>query len=257
MPACPAFAEAASRRQAKRYFGVQAWVNPAEGGTPDERFGLAKRSEESATGRRIMEREIGEKTIEVCRSLIRMLNLTFLGFRKSTEKSIKEAEEVRTEVQRSSSELTRFLVGRSLSSDGGKEWVKPYLSIVSSFDRVGYNLDGILDRLKKMVHDQVLFTDRAIQEMNDVFQETIDLLENLPDLILTRNKLLAQQIGAKGKAIFEMTDNYAEEHEQRFIQGVCVPKSSPLYLDILVSLEGIVARTVEISGRLMTLSSES
>ncbi len=26
MPACPAFVEAASRRQAKRHFGVQAWA---------------------------------------------------------------------------------------------------------------------------------------------------------------------------------------------------------------------------------------
>jgi Na+/phosphate symporter len=209
------------------------------------------------TGRTTMDREINEKMIRVCESLNRMLNLTFQGFRKSTEMSVKEAEEVRKEVQRFSSELTQFLVGRSLSRNGGKEWVKPYLSIVSGFDRMGYNLDGILDRLKKKVHEQVLFTDRAIHEVSDVFQETIHLLENLPDLVLTQNKLLAQQIELKGKVIFEMTDNYSQEHEQRLIEGVCVPKSSPLYLDILFSLKGIVAQTIEISEKMMTLSAKA
>jgi Na+/phosphate symporter len=204
-----------------------------------------------------MEKEMGEKTMEVCRGLIRMLELTFLAFRKSNEKSIKEAEEERKNILRSSTELTRFLIEECSSGDAGKEWVKPYLSIASSFDRVGYNIDGILDRLKKMIHNQVLFTDRAIKEMNDVFQETIDLLENLPDLILTGNRLLAQQMGAKGKEVFKMAEGYAEEHEQRLIQGVCMPKSSAIYLDILVSLEGIVAHTVEISGKIIPLSSRA
>ncbi len=84
-----------------------------------------------------MEKEMGEKTMEVCRGLIRMLELTFLAFRKSNEKSIKEAEEERKNILRSSTELTRFLIEACSSGDAGKEWVKPYLSIASSFDRVG------------------------------------------------------------------------------------------------------------------------
>jgi Na+/phosphate symporter len=204
-----------------------------------------------------MEKEMSEKMMGVCRDLIRALELTFLAFRRSNEKSIKEAEEARKRIQRSSTELTRFLIEKGSSGDTGKEWVKPYLSLASSFDRMGYNLDGILDRLGKMIPHQILFTERAIKEMNDVFQETIDLLGNLPDLILTRNKLLAQQMGAKGKEIFKKAEGYAEEHEQRLIQGVCMPKSAPLYLDILVSLEGIIAQAIEISGKIVPLSARA
>ncbi|HSB05846.1 MAG TPA: hypothetical protein VLK23_11695 [Thermodesulfobacteriota bacterium] len=204
-----------------------------------------------------MDREISGKMIEVCRSLSEMLEMTFQAFRKSTEKSIKEAEEIRQEAQRSSSELTRFLVAKSSAAAVGKEWVKPYISIVSSFDRMGYNIDGILDRLKKRVQEQMLFTDRAVKEINDVFQEAMNLLENLPDLILTQNKLLAQQMGEKGKLILKIADQYSEEHEQRLIEGVCVPKSSPLYLDILFSLKGIIVHILEISGKVVTLSARA
>ncbi len=203
-----------------------------------------------------MDPEMGGRMMRVCENLSKMLELTFQGFQKYQEKSIKEAEEVRKEVRKHTSELTRFLVEKSLSKDGGREWVKPYIAIVSSFDRMVYNLDGILDRLKKMVNDQVLFTDRAIREIDDVFQETIHLIENLPDLILTQNRLLAQQMEEKGRLIFRMADHYAEEHEQRLIEGVCVPHSSPLYLDILFSLKGIVAQTVEISEKMVTLSAK-
>jgi len=200
-----------------------------------------------------MEGDIGQRMIKISESLNNMLEMTLQGFRKSQEKGIKEAEAIREEVKRHSSDLTRFLVERSLSRDRGKEWVKPYLAIVSSFDRMGYNLDGVLDRLKKRGHEQVLFTDRAIKEISDVFQETIDLLKNLPDLIITQNKLLAQQLKEKGKTIFGMADHYSEEHEQRLIEGVCVPQSSPLYLDILFSLKGIVAHLLDISEKIVML----
>ena len=201
-----------------------------------------------------MEREMNEKTIEVCQSLIRTLESTYLAFRKSDEKSIKEAEEARKRFQRSSTDLTRSLIETGSSGDAARERVKPYLSLASSFDRMGYNIDGILDRLRKMTRNQIPFTDRAIKEMNELFQETIDLLGNLPDLILTRNRLLAQQLGAKGKEIFKKAEGYAEEHQERLIQGLCMPKSAPIYLDILVSLEGILAQAVEVSGKIIPLS---
>jgi len=204
-----------------------------------------------------MDREMSERMIKVCRGLIKMLELTFQGFRKPAEKSIREAEEVRKEVQDASSDLTLFLVTQSSSPDKGKEWVKPYLTIISSFDRMGYNIDGILDRLKKMVQDRIFFTDRAIKEVNDMFQETTDLLGNLPDLILTRNRLLAQEMGVKGKKARKMADGYSDEHEQRLIEGVCVPKASPLYLDILVSLKGIVVHTLEIGDKIIHLSAKT
>jgi Na+/phosphate symporter len=204
-----------------------------------------------------MDTEINGKMIELCRSLSERLEMTFQAFRKSTETSIKEAEEIRKEVQRYSSELTRFLVAKSSAAGTGREWVKPHISIVSSFDRMGYNIDGILDRLKKKVQEQMLFTDRAVKEINDVFQEAMSLLENLPDLILTQNRLLAQQMGEKGKMILKIADQYSEEHEQRLIEGVCVPKSSPLYLDILFSLKGIIVHILEISGKVVTLSARA
>jgi len=204
-----------------------------------------------------MEREVREKIIRVCQSLIKMLELAFQGFRRGTEESIREAEEVQNEVRQYSSELTGFLISRSSSSEKGREWAKPFLSMASSFDRMTFNIEGILDRLKIKSQNNIVFSDRGVKEINDVFQEAMKLLENLPDLISTQNKLLAQRIGDEGRSVFKIANGYSVEHEERLIQGICMPKSSPIYLGILEGLKGVIGHTLEVSGKIVSLISKS
>jgi Na+/phosphate symporter len=185
-----------------------------------------------------------------------MLELIFDGFRKPTEKSFQEANEVKDKIRHYSSELTGFVISKTPSNEKGREWAKPYLSIASSFDRITYNIEGILDRLRVKAQNHILFSDRAVKEVNDVFQEAMRLLENLPDLILTQNKLLAQRIGEEGRSMFKIANGYSEEHEERLIQGICVPKSSPVYLGIIESLKGVIGHVLEVSERIVSISSK-
>jgi Na+/phosphate symporter len=204
-----------------------------------------------------MDKEVGEKMIQVCQSLIKMLEMSFQGFRKLSEESFSKVEETRKEVQHHSTELAKFIISKSASSQKGKEWAKPYLSMASSFDRMTHNIEGIVDRLKAMVRDHILFSDRALREVNEIFQEAMDLLESLPDLILTQNKPMAQHIGEQVRSVFRIANGFSEEHEERLVQGICMPKSSPMYLGVLESLKGVIAHTLEVSGKIVSLSSKS
>jgi Na+/phosphate symporter len=207
--------------------------------------------------RRKMDKEVGTKVIQVCQSLIKMLESSFQGFRKLSEESFSRVEEARKEVQHHSTELAKFIISESTSSEKGKEWAKPYLSMASSLDRMTHNIEGIVDPLKAMVRDHILFSDRALREVNDIFQEAMNLLERLPDLILTQNKPLAQHIGEQVRSVFKIANGFSEEHEERLIQGICMPRSSPMYLGILESLKGVIAHTLEVSGKIVSLSSKS
>ncbi len=204
-----------------------------------------------------MDKEVGEKMVQVCQSLIKMLELSFQGFRKLTEESFTKVEEARKEVQQHCTELTNFIVSKSTSPEQGKEWAKPYLSMASSFDRMTSNIEGITERLKAMTRDGVLFSDRAVREVNDIFQEAMNLLKTLPHLILNQNKHAAQHIGEQVRSVFKIANGFSEEHEERLIQGICLPKSSPTYLGILESLKGIFAHILEVSGKIVSLSSKS
>jgi hypothetical protein len=52
-----------------------------------------------------------------------------------------------------------------------------------------------------MTRDHVLFSDRAIREVNDVFQKAMDLQETLPDLISTTINI-SLNISGTGKVCF-------------------------------------------------------
>ena len=204
-----------------------------------------------------MDKEIKGKMVRVCQNLMKMLNLASVAFREPTGKSFKEAKEVKDTILQYSSELTSFIISKSPSTDKGKGWAKPYLSIASSFDRMTYNIEGILDRIRGKSENHILFSDGAVKEVNDIFQEAMRLLEYLSNLITTENKLLGQRIGEEGKSVFEIVNTYSEEHEERLIQGVCEPKHSPVYLGILESLKGVMVHTLEVSGKIVSISSKS
>ena len=204
-----------------------------------------------------MDQEIREKMILFSQSLMGILQLAFEGFQKPTEKFFEEAEEFEDKIYEYSSELTGFIISKSPSSEKEKEWVKPYLSIASSLGRLTHNIQGILDRSRGKYENHILFSDQAVKEVNDVFQEAMGLLKNLPDLFTTESKSLAQQIGEEGRSMFKIADGYSEDHEERLINGICVPKHSPLYLSIIESLKGVMVHTLAVSGKIVSLSPKS
>jgi Na+/phosphate symporter len=183
-----------------------------------------------------------------------MLELASEGFRRPTEESFKEVEEFEDKIRQYSSELTSFIISKSPSSEKEKELVKYYLSIASSLDCMAYNIEGVLDRVRGKSENHILFSDQAVKEVNGVFQETARLLENLPNLLTTENKSLARQIGEEGRTIFKTADGYSEVHEERLINGICVPKHSPIYLGMIESLKGVMVHILAVSGKIACLS---
>ncbi len=204
----------------------------------------------------MIERELEERMLRVCQSLIDMLELAFQAFRSFKEDSFKESERMKEEFRHSSAELTGYLIAKGGPVEKGSQGVKPFLSIASSFDRMAYNVDGLFERLKMKAQQRILFSDHAVKEINDVFQEAMELLETLPKLIRSQDKALAKHLGEMGRSIFKIANGFSEEHENRLIQGICLPKSSPIYLGILESLKGVILHTLEVSGKVATLSSQ-
>jgi Na+/phosphate symporter len=186
-----------------------------------------------------------------------MLKLVFKGFRKPSEKHFKEAEAFEDKIHQYSSDLTKFIISRKPSNKKEKDWAKPYLSIASSLDRMTNNIESISDRVRGKSENHILFSDQAVKEVDNVFREAMGLLAKLSSLITTQDKLLAQQIGERGRAILKIADGYSEGHEERLIQGICVPTHSPTYLGIVESLKGVIIHTLEVSGKIFYLSSKT
>jgi Na+/phosphate symporter len=120
-----------------------------------------------------------------------------------------------------------------------------------------YNIQSTLDRVRGKSENHILFSDQAVKEVNGVFEQAVGLLGNLPSLFTTEDKSLAQRIGEGGRSVIKMADAYSDEHEERLIDGVCVPEHSPIYLSIIESLKGMTVHTLAVSGKIVALSSKS
>jgi Na+/phosphate symporter len=203
-----------------------------------------------------MDKKIREKMIRVCQNLMKMLELAFEGFRNPSEEPLKEAEEVEDKVHQSSSELTSFIISKDPSNEKAKEQIKPYLSIASSLGLLTYSIESTLDRIRGKSENHILFSDQAVKEVNGLFEQALGLLGNLPNLFTTENKSLAQRNGEGGRSLIQMADRYLEEHEERLIDGICVPEHSPIYLSIIESLKGVTVHTLAVSGKIIALSSK-
>lgn len=204
-----------------------------------------------------MDKEIKEKMIRVCQNSMRMLELAFEGFQNPSEEFLNEAEDVEDKIHQYSSELTGFIISKNPSGEKGKERIKPYLSIASSLGLLTYNIQSTLDRVRGKSENHILFSDQAVKEVNGVFEQAVGLLGNLPSLFNTENKSLAQRIGEEGRSVIKMADGYSEVHEERLMDGICVPEHSPIYLSILESLKGVTVHILAVSGKIVALSSKS
>ena len=104
-------------------------------------------------------------------------------------------------------------------------------------ERVGDFLESILNVARIKARDGIAFSDKANEELTELFDLMNDMLKNFRDLIATRNKDLLTHVEAQQGKIAQMTVDFGLAHEDRLISGLCVPVASSLYLDILDSVK--------------------
>ncbi len=166
-----------------------------------------------------------------------MLDLIFEGFLKNKEEIIKDCDKKIGIIDTRVEELAVKVPVLELEE---KEEITKILSIVNSLESIKYNVIKVLNQSQVKIKEGVLFTDKAVGELKEIFESTLELANDLNDVFMTENQVLIQHIVARIKEIESNTQKYATEHEERLIKGECLPKSSTLYLLILDSLRDML-----------------
>ena len=184
-------------------------------------------------------REASQRLNAMCLKAERMLHTTIDGFIRHSEKRIKQAEEIGDDIFKDEKELTGFLVGIPGKTEEEKEQLKELIAAVSHLHRVAEALKNILPIVRNKIKDEILFSNKAVEELKSLFENTRKILKSAGDAFLTGNPVLVKYVLEEGVRLNEVGDNYAIEHEDRLISGVCVPKASPLYINILDCLSRV------------------
>jgi phosphate:Na+ symporter len=104
-------------------------------------------------------------------------------------------------------------------------------------ERIGDFLESVANCAQIRARDGIPFSDKAMAELKELFESFIALLQRFSEAILNPDKEILKDILNKEQALAQMAVDFALAHEERLIDGTCVPKASSLYLDILDSVK--------------------
>lgn len=192
---------------------------------------------------------------DMCRKTVQMLKLTSEGFRKQSYPSLQNAEKIGKDIHQREKELTETVVRKLTGPAGSLSPEQEFYFLPMHLERIGDNTELLVRAIQMMVREGIPFSDRAIKEIETLFEKSIELLECAQDVILTRNRILIRHIQDEGRRQEQLADEFALVHQQRLIEGVCMPKSSSVYLAILDYLKGIEWHTRLIAQKLSAVPS--
>ena len=125
--------------------------------------------------------------------------------------------------------------------------VSSYVSIPSHIGRISDGIGRIAASVKGKIREDVLLSDKAIAEVDYLFGRTRDILVNAKDMVLAPNTLVARHMAEAERAVEKIADEYATMHDERLIEGLCTPKASQIYLQMLDAFKSIAWHAREIA----------
>jgi Na+/phosphate symporter len=130
------------------------------------------------------------------------------------------------------------------------EGVQGIFLVPVHLERIGDNIELLGRALTTVIQEGIPFTERANKELNTLFARAIELLECARDVLLTQNRILLRHMQIEGQRYEELVNEYALFHQQRLIEGLCLPKASSLFVALLDYLKGITGHIGQIADKL-------
>jgi Na+/phosphate symporter len=127
---------------------------------------------------------------------------------------------------------------------------KRYIGLLVSFQNIVLAIDALINKMQKKVEVNVLFTKKALSEIEEIFDTMHTQFVDTRDYIATKNQNLKKVIKSSSEKLIELSEKYDMVHQQRLIGGTCMPKASYFYIDITQSLKRISKALTDFSEKL-------
>lgn len=163
----------------------------------------------------------------------------FEAFLQHKSSSLKVSYEYNQRAETLMQEVTDYLLANGQREDARLEKTA-VLEILKFMDQIRNSANKISISVSNKINDSVLFSDKAVAELKDLFDVVIDSLNNVTDLVVTGNEVIAKHLINRSRLYSEVIKEYAIEHEERLIKGICLPKSSIIYLSMLDTLKDVL-----------------
>lgn len=180
--------------------------------------------------------------------LSKLMDMTTLAYKSliiADPEKMKKCDALGQDIHHEEKQLTGDLVCSPATTG---EVLKALVIFPGHLERVGDYVESIINCARIKARDSIPFSDKAHAELTQLFDVLSDVLANIREALAKSSWEALEPVREKQKRIGQMTVDFALAHEDRLLGGLCSPKASSLYLDILDSVKGAnehLARMVE------------
>lgn len=175
-----------------------------------------------------------EGLLIMCNKLIEMAELSHKNLILFDKTKFERCDILGKEVHQEEKGLTGDLVCNP-STTG--DVLRTLVLFPGRLERTGDLLESIANVSAIKNRDGIPFSDKAQAELAQLFGLFTSELKNFKELLRTLHKPLLDEILSQSNEVAKMTVDFALAHEERLVDGLCSPKASSLYLDILDSVK--------------------
>lgn len=176
--------------------------------------------------------DLEEGLLVMISKIIAMTELLSKCVFSESETQTERAATLAKEVHDQEKALTLNLTTAGIAPD----LLKGIIRFPFRLERTGDMLESILNCCRIKASRGILFSDKAHEELNQLFQLLLSMFNNLRDAFVTPNKFLLEHILSEVKTMGQMLQDFRLAHWDRLAAGFCSPRASSTYLDILDSM---------------------
>lgn len=166
--------------------------------------------------------------------LLTMLGAARDAYNRHSRESLQELLQLRGQItQDFAAAATQFKSLVAKQPEAERPGLLRMHSILSHLELIGENIGSLADPIQKKIREGVLFSDKGVAQCNKLFDQHTGMIRSLLDIIKTDNDYLKQYVLAEGRKLIQACNDFATEHEERLIEGVCLPQAAPIFLAML------------------------
>lgn len=190
---------------------------------------------------------------EMAAAAFRMLEITHSAFMEHDTDLVAKALEEESKLNDLEKTITTELVdlGRSCAKRSEREKAVLLAEIVGDLELIGDYCKDILERVEIKIGEKLLFSDDAVAEYNNLYAQTRDALSSVCDLLEKWDPASGKSVIKKGIEVDTLVNQYRASHNQRLLNGVCVPIACNMYLNMLDFTAAIFSRSRRIAENLI------
>lgn len=185
--------------------------------------------------------QVIKETIRMATKAKENLELSIVAFHTDDEKLVKRVYQNEKLINTLSEAITSYLVKLSKYQLSDKEdnIVAATFHTIIDIERIGDHVENIADLTLQKVHNRITYTDEALEELNDIYNNTINALQIAIEAYEKSDVNKANEIYLIEEKIDVSQRRFRENHIRRLNNGICNPYYGAIFIDLLSNFERI------------------